>query len=78
MAFPDAITLAQQLAEVQRETADIRRLCRKQRKQLAEQFARLQAVRRAISYVQSSLDENRTELWESRLLLDLHSGRRLH
>ena len=78
MAPPDAITLAQRLAEVQRETADIRRLCRKQRKELAEQFVRLQAVRRAISYIENSLDESRTEIWENRLLLDLHSGRRLH
>ena len=76
--YPRDTTLAEQLAEVQRQTSDIRRVCRQQRKDLAEQFDRLQAVRRAIRYVENSLEASRTELWESRLMLDLHSGHRLH
>ena len=78
MSLPDSTRLAEQLAEVRRETIDIRRLCRKQRQELAEQFDRLQAVRRALRYVEQSLEASRTELWESRLLLELHSMHGFH
>lgn len=77
MSPPDT-TLAEELALLQRQTADIRRLCRKQRQELADQFNRLQAIRRAIKYVETSLETSRNELWESRLMLDLHSADRLY
>jgi hypothetical protein len=77
MSSPDT-TLAEELALLQRRTADIRRLCRKQRQELAEQFDRLQAIRRGIRYVERSLEASRDELWESRLMLDLHSRSRHH
>jgi hypothetical protein len=73
MSLPNT-TLAEELALLQRQTAGIRRLCRKQRQELAEQFDRLQAIRRAIRYVETSLEASRNGLWESRLMLDLHSG----
>ena len=76
MSSPDT-TLAE-LALLQRRTADIRRLCRKQRQELAEQFDRLQAIRRGLRYVERSLEASRDELWESRLMLDLHSRSRHH
>ena len=77
MSLPNK-ALAEELALLQRQTADIRRLCRKQRKELAEQFDRLQAIRRGIRYVERSLEASRDELWESRLMLDLHSRSSLH
>lgn len=77
MSLPDT-ALAKELALLQRQTADIRRLCRKQRQELAEQFDRLQAIRRGIRYVETSLETSRDELWESRLMLELHSGDRLN
>ena len=70
--------LAEQLAEVRRETADIRRLCKQQRQELAVQFDRLQAIRRGLRYAESSLEASRNDLWESRLLLDLYSRRSHH
>ena len=64
MSLSNTTTLAEQLAEVLRETTDIRRLCNEQRKQLAEQFDRLQAIRRAMRYVENSLEASRIDLWE--------------
>ena len=72
--YPPDTTLAEELARLHRQTSDIRRLCRQQRQELAEQFDRLQAVRRAIRHVASSLEASRNDLWETRLILDLHSG----
>ena len=77
MCLPDK-ALAEELALLRRQTADIRQLCKQQRRDLARQFDRLQAVRRAIRYVENSLEASRDELWESRLMLDLHSGGCLH
>ena len=74
MSPPDK-TLAEQFAQLQQQTADIRKLCKKQRRELAVQFDRLQAIRRAIRYVEKSLEKSRDEVWESRLLLELYSLR---
>jgi hypothetical protein len=75
--FPPDLSPAEELALLQRQTADIRKVCQKQRRDLAEQYDRLQAIRRGMSYVEKSLEAARNELWESRLMLDLQSGNRL-
>ena len=72
MSPPDK-TLAEQFAQLQQQTADIRKLCKKQRRELAVQVDRLQDIRRAIRYVEKSLEKSRDEVWESRLLLELYS-----
>lgn len=74
MSPPDT-NLAEQFAQLQRQTAEIRKLCRKQRRELAVQFDRLQAIRSAIRYVERSLEKSRDEMWESHLLLELYSVR---
>lgn len=73
--YPPNSNLAEQLAQLHRETAEIRRLCKKQRTDLAEQFNRLQAVRRALAYVEESLERSRDEMLENRFLLDLNTTR---
>jgi len=73
MSPPDT-SPAQEFAQLLRQTTDIRRLCKQQRRDLAVQFDRLQAIRRGIRFVEKSLEESQNELWESRLLLELHSG----
>lgn len=75
--FPPGKTRVEELALLKRQTAEIRRLCKKQRRDLAEQFNRLQATRCGLKYVEKSLEASRNELWESRLMLELHSGGRL-
>ena len=75
MSPPDT-TRAEEFAQLQRQTADIRRLCKRQRRDLALQFDRLQAIRRGIRVVEKALEESQNELWESRLLLELYSGDR--
>ena len=77
MSLPNTL-LAEELALLRRQTADIRKLCKQQRRDLAEQSDRLQAIRRAIRYVEKSLEASRNDLWESRLMLDLHTRGRLH
>lgn len=70
MYSPD-FTLAEELEWLHRQTVDIRRLCHRQRRELAEQVGRLQTMRQAITSVESSLEASRTELLKNRSRIGL-------
>jgi len=70
--FNPEISPSEQLMELREQNVAIRNLCRYQRKQLAEQFAHLQAIRRGIRYVEESLEKSRRERCDWLLVLELH------